>query len=194
MRFRPSQGMATALWFVTGIILAGAPAHAHHIICTPHFVADSNYLEPILTLAENVGPWRVQMIHAPGNPVPDQPVEIRFQVSNLSAGKEYRQPVRVRVRQQQAFGSGVDIYGPQFVAPEKDSYELRVTYPEMGNYLVLLTLQEGEKPSGLVLPVVVGQPGRPWVNLASFIIGVGILMLVVRAIKLKQSRRRASNA
>ena len=189
-----ARGMATTIWFATGIMLVGAPAHAHHIICTPHYVTDSDYPEPILTLAENVGPWRVQMIHAPGNPAPDQLAEIRFQVSNLSAGNELSQPVSVRIRRQQAFGSGVDIYGPQLVAPEAGFYELRMTYPETGNYLVSLTLPEGEKPNGLVLPIVIGQPGQPFVILASFIIGVAILMLVVRAIKIKQNRWRSSGA
>ncbi len=193
-RYRRSQRRAIALWLATGIILAGAPAHSHHIIGTPRYVADSDYPEPILTLAETVGPWRVQLIHAPGNPASAQPAEIRFQVSNLSAGTEVWQPVSVRVRQLHAFGSGVDIYGPALVAPEEDTYKLRVTYPEVGNYLVSLSLPEGEEPAELVVPVVVGEPGRPWVSLASFIIGLGLFMLVVRAIKLKQSRRRASSA
>lgn len=193
-RLGRSRGITITIWFATGILLVEAPAHAHHIICKPHYVTDSDYPEPILTLAENVGLWRVQMIHAPGNPSPDQPTDIRFQVSSLSAGNELGQPVSVRILRQQAFGSGVDIYGPQLVAPEEDTYELRVTYPEKGNYLVFLTLQEGEKPTGLVLPIVVGQPGQPLVILASFILGVGILMLVVRAIKIKQSRQRSSSA
>ena len=43
---------------------------------TPHYIVHGDYPEPILTLAEAVGPWRFQLIHAPGNPAPAQPSEM----------------------------------------------------------------------------------------------------------------------
>lgn len=191
-----SQWMVRALWIAGVICFLAAPTYAHHIICTPHFVSNSNYPEPILTLAENVGQWQVQLIHYPGNAAPDQPVDIRFQVTNIADEREFNQPVSVRIERQQAFGSGIDIYGPQLISPVGNSYELRMEYPQAGNYLVLLTLTEGDSrtPTGLVLPVVVGQPGQPWVILAVFIISVCVFILVVRAIKVKQNRSKASGA
>lgn len=188
-RFRRSRWLA--IWLTPWCCFVGASAHAHHIIGTPHYVVDSDYPDPILTLTEAVGPWRLTLTQAPGNPDAAGTATIRLQVNDAVTGEPFRQAISVQIQQQRAFGSGVDIYGPESVPPEEGAYEFEVTYPRVGNYIVSLTLREGEKPLGLVFPVVVGQPGRPWVSLASFIIGVALLMLIVRAIKVKQLRRKA---
>ncbi|MCP3902249.1 MAG: hypothetical protein GY715_01325 [Planctomycetes bacterium] len=176
------------------IILVAGPAHGHHVLGVPHYVTDSAYPEPILTLTETVGRWRIELVHSPGAPEPTQSADIRFRVTNVGAGSDVVPPVTVTVRRLHVFGPGLDVHGPDRVTPEEGSYVLSVLYPTEGNYIVKLALVEAGQRSDLVFPVVVGTPGRPWVTLATFVIGLGILLIVVRALKVKRARRCASSA
>ena len=177
---------------VACVILVGAPAHGHHVIGVPHYVTDADYPEPILTLTERVGPWRIGLIHVPGNPDPSQSTEIRFRITNSASGNDLDQPVSVSVRRLRVLGPPMEVDTPYRVMPEQGSYDLRVSYPSTGNYHVTLSFTDGEVQSDMVFPVVVGAPGRPWVTLAIFVIGLGILLVFVRALRMKQARRGVS--
>jgi hypothetical protein len=181
---------ALARRIALAIVLAPTPAHAHHVIGKPHYVTDGDN-EPMLTLVETLGQWRVDLTHTPGKPDPDQTTELRFRITNVDSGRGLSRPVTVTARQVHAFGSAVTIHGPQALDGDDDVYEVTLTYPDEGNYLVSLSFPDGDNDSRLAFPVVVGTPGRPWVSLSAFVIAMVVFVLTIRAIKLKRDRRES---
>ncbi len=194
----PALGtIAVATALVTAVFAAAPrPALAHHIMGVPHYSYDENYPQaPVLKLVDTVGDWQLQLTGYPGNPVPGEPTELHVYVVRELDRAVYDLPVSVTIRQQHLGGSRETIFGPADARRSENVFKFYPTYPEEGHYEVTIGFEDGaEGISTLTFPLVVGEPGSPWVPVALFGGGLVLLLLVVRAIKIKQARRARAAA
>lgn len=165
-------------------------AYAHHIIGLPHYAYEENYPQaPVLKLVELVGKWKFQLTAYPGNPVPGVRSEIHVYITEKQSGELLELPVTLWVHQQNLWGSDL-VYGPSDSVLEENLYKFYVTFPRIGNYNLRLEFPDGDIRSSLEFPMVIGEPGSPWVVLGSFVGGICFLLLLIRALKIKRMRRK----
>lgn len=172
--------------------LAGAsPAAAHHILGIPHYAYDESYPQaPVLRLRESVGGWDVTLTCYPGTPAPGERSEIHVYVA---AAQRHRRPfertVELVVYQLGLLGGRTAIHGPVTGVAAQHLFKFFPRYPVVGHYEVVLRLHHADRIDTLAFPMVVGEPGNPWLTLGLFAGGLGSFVVVVRAIAIKRARR-----
>lgn len=177
---------------VAALALAFAgPLEAHHILGIPHYAYDESYPQaPVMRLREVVGEWEVMLTCYPGTPKPGERSEIHVYVTQRHRMRRpYGQPLALAVYRQTMMGGKDAIYGPTTVEPQQNLYKFFPRYAETGHYEVLLELARADAVDTLRFPMVVGEPGNPWVTTVGFVGGLAFLVIVVRAIKIKRQRR-----
>lgn len=186
---------ARSLPVVGTLLLAGAlvfgltpPVHAHHIMGIPHYSYDENYPQaPVLKLVETVGNWEFQLTSFPGNPKPGDRTELHVYVIQETSRKVYDKPLALTIHRVGALGRE-QIYTKESTLLE-NVYKFYPTYKEEGNYELTLSFADETGTSTLTFPMVVGEPGSPWVALGGYMSGLLLFVLVIRAIRIKRRRR-----
>ncbi|MHC4924813.1 MAG: 4Fe-4S binding protein [Planctomycetota bacterium] len=196
---KPASGKTRAA--ITAVaalaVIAGAAkvAHAHHILGVPHYAYDESYPQaPVLKLLEFVGSWEVQMTGYPGNPVPGERSQLHAYMVHKERRALYGRPVTLSVHRQEMLGGRTLVHGPSTTDLNENVYKWFLSYPDEGNYEVTLAFADGNATSTLRFPLVVGDPGSPWVTLAWFAGFGGFFLLSVRAVRIKRARRAGQSA
>lgn len=188
---KDSGKSAAAVLLLAGLLLFvfGRTAFAHHIMGLPHYAYDEDYPQaPVLKLTEQVGSWDFQLTGYPGNPEPGNRTEMHVYVVDTQTRALYRGDLRLDVRRSAMVGNGDLIFGPEIAVLSENLFKLYPTYPDEGNYVITLEFQDGDIVSTLQFPMVVGEPGSPWTTLLIFGGGIGLLLIVVRAARIKRAR------
>lgn len=166
-----------------------APARAHHIIGIPHYSYDESYPQaPVLRLRDKIGPYEVVLTAYPGEPKPGEKSEIHVYVTDPETNTAYRQPVLLEAYRLKAFGFQDKIADAGEGLVDMGLHKFHVVYPAVANYEVVLVLPGLDGTSTLRFPLVVGEPGSPWRDVALFGGGFLALLVMVRAVKIKRAR------
>jgi ferredoxin-type protein NapH len=190
----PARGKkkAGALIMMVAAVMA-TPVLAHHIMGIPHYSYDKNYPQaPVIKLVEHVGRWEVQATGYPGNPQPGSRTEVHAYAADPRTREVYDGEMSLEVFRLSPFGGKESIYGPTVGRPDENLVKFYPTYPEEAGYELVLHLKRQGEHDTLRFTLVVGDPGQPWVPLAVFCAGVILLLIVVRAIRIKRRRRLAA--
>ncbi len=169
-----------------------APAQAHHIIGIPHYAYDKSYPQaPVLRLRDKIGPYEVTLTAYPGNPKPGEKSEIHVYVTDPATNTPYEKSVLLEAYRLKIFGFQEKIADAGEGLVDMGLHKFQVFYPAVANYEVVLVLPGLDGTSTLRLPMVVGEPGSPWRDLALFGGSFLGLAVVVRAVKIKRARAAA---
>ncbi|MBI2384813.1 MAG: 4Fe-4S binding protein [Elusimicrobia bacterium] len=184
-RFSRSDAALLALF----ALFLSAPARAHHIIGLPHYAYDKSFPQaPVLRLREKLGPYEVVLTGYPGNPKAGEKSELHVYVNDPATNTPYEKQVLLEAYRMKAFGFQEKIADAREGLVEMGLHKFHVVYPLEANYEVVLVLPGLDGSSTLRFPLVVGEPGSPWRDLALFGGGFLALIVVVRAVKIKRAR------
>lgn len=171
-----------------------AVAEAHHILGLPHYSYKENYPQaPTLEYPATTGPYDVLMTSFPGRPVPGEPTSIAFYIKDRNTGLPYELPVSVRVLKTATFGANTVIMEPLIHEPTGNQHKYVVTFPEDGEYIAELTMDVEGKPEVIPFLMIAGEPTATKSVVIAMGAGLGVFLVIVRAVKLKRDRRRRDN-
>ena len=184
------KGVGALAWVLLVVAASSVPgsAHGHHILGIPHYAYDDSYPQaPVLKLKQSVGEWDFQLTGYPGNPQPGERSQVHVYMTRRSDGLLFQGPLGIRVWQQRMLGPREAVHEGSEM-PLENVFKFFFSYPEEGNYEVQLSYEDGVGTSTLTLPMVVGNPGSPLATLGTFAGGIFLLVLVVRAVRIKRAR------
>jgi hypothetical protein len=165
-------------------------AQAHHILGIPHYAYDESYPQaPILTYKVKAGVHEVQMTGYPGNPQPNEACSLHVYVRSLDGGAPFDGAVSLKVHRDRFILADPLIYGPSEAKLEEAIYKFYPRFDQEANYNVFIDFEYNGEPWTIELPMVVGEPGNPWVVLGSVGGGLALFIIIIRAIRIKQKRR-----
>jgi len=181
---------------LAAVVLILAPAlFAHHILGIPHYAYDELYPQtPVLTYRVNAGPHEVKMTGYPGIPSPGERCTYHVYIRRIDDNKPYDGRVSMSVIRDRLFGSDPVIYGPAEARLEQAVYKFFPRFEDEANYMVRIAFEAEDAPWIIDLPVVVGEPGSPWVVAGCSFGGLALFLVVIRAIRIKMRRRRKAGA
>jgi len=181
---------------IMSVLVFSAPAWAHHILGVPHYAYDEAYPQtPVLTYRADVGSYELKMTGNPGKPRPGQRCSLHVYIRDPKSGAVFDDTVTLSVFRDQLVGADPIIYGPIKGRIEEAMYKFFPTFDEEANYRVRIEFEADGEPWIIDLPMVAGEPGSPWAVLGSIAAGVGVFLIVVRALRIKMKRReRVANA
>lgn len=164
-------------------------AEAHHILGIPHYAYDEQYPQtPVLTYRVDAGANEVKMTGYPGVPEPGEQGSLHVYIRRRETGKLFDGPVTLTVMEDRLIQSDPVVYGPITARLEDSLYKFYPQYAAEANYVVRIEFEADGAPWTIDLPIVVGEPGSPWLVLG----GVGgatlIFLIVVRAVRIKMRR------
>ncbi|MFN0055383.1 MAG: 4Fe-4S binding protein [Planctomycetales bacterium] len=173
--------------------LSPSAALAHHILGLPHYSYKENYPQaPTLEYPATTGPFDVLMTSFPGHPVPQDRTTIAFYIKDRNSGEPYALPVTMRVLRTATFGANQVIMEPTVHEPATNQHKYFVNFPQDGEYIAELTMDVEGRPEIIPFLIVAGQPSAAKSILIATSAGLGLFLLVVRAIRIKQKRRSAN--
>jgi len=174
---------------VGGILAAAHPAAAHHILGIPHYAYDEQYPQtPVLTYRVAAGPWQLEMTGYPGVPQPGERMSLHVYARHRSSGRLLDVPVTLTVRRDRLLGTDPVVYGPIAASLEESVFKFHPELEETANYVARIHFEADGEPWDLDLPIVVGEPGSPWLVLG-MVVGVAVVfVLVIRAVRIKRQR------
>ncbi len=176
-----------------GAVLCAGAARAHHILGIPHYDYDERYPQvPILTYRVNAGPLEVKMTGYPGQPEPGQQVFLNVYLQNLADGSLFDGEVTLEVLRDRMFGADPVIYGPAVATREEAVFKFFPRFPEEANYTIRILYEAEGAPWTIDLPMVVGEPGSPWLVLIAVAGGMVVFLVGIRAARIKLRRREAT--
>jgi hypothetical protein len=169
---------------VSFVLSSAAPVRAHHVVSTPHYAYDAKYPQaPALQLTDRVGPWEVRVTGYPGNPDPGTLTELDVEVYDVKTLVPFSGTVLITIHKQRLFGGTQLVYGPHPGQQDEHPIKFHPTYPDVGNYDVTLSYETEWETSMLTFPVVVGNPGNPWMILGVFFAGFASLVATIRVVR-----------
>lgn len=181
--------------FALGLLLLFAPtaANAHHILGVPHYSYDEDYPQtPVLTYRVDAGEYDVKMTGYPGKVEPGQRCSLHLYIHHRVSGKLFDAPVTMTVTRDRLFMTDPVIYGPMPARLDERIYKFHPHFEDEGEYRVMVEFEAAGAPWSIEMPLVVGEPRSPIVALGVSAWGLGLFVLVVRAIKIKRNRRGGS--
>jgi hypothetical protein len=174
------------------LVLLPSTAAAHHILGLPHYSYKENYPQaPTLEYPATTGPYDVLMTSFPGHPVPGERTTIAFYIKDRNTGLPYDRPVSMRVLQTATFGANQVIQAPTTHEPSTNQHKYFVTFPEDGEFIAELTMDVEGVPEVIPFLMVAGQPSAAKSIVIAVIAGLGVFLLVVRAVRIKRNRLRS---
>lgn len=174
------------------LVLTAVPrqAVAHHILGLPHYSYKENYPQvPTLEYPATTGPYDVLLTSYPGKPTPGEAANLAFYIKNRNTDVPYDQRVSVRVLQTFTFGRNQVVIGATSIQPFENVHKLTATFPEDGEYVVELTMDVEGTPEVIPFLLIAGEPTATASVLIATGGGLGLFIVVVRAIKIKRKRR-----
>jgi hypothetical protein len=156
----------------------------------PHYAYDESYPQaPVITYAVQAGPYVVKVTGYPGKPAPGELASVHAYVVRADgSGERYTGPLEARIERDGLFGPEV-VWGPAEARYEENLHKLSPTFEEEGSYRIRLELELEGQPYEIDFPIVVGDPSSPTAVLAAWGAAVLLLVVVVRAARIKLERR-----
>ncbi|MFQ5599548.1 MAG: hypothetical protein ACE5G2_03220 [Candidatus Krumholzibacteriia bacterium] len=165
-------------------------ARAHHILGIPHYAYDERYPQvPILTYRVNAGRHQVEMTGYPGIPRPGEQCFLNVYIRGLDDGEPFDGGVHLEVTRDRMIGSDPVVYGPVQAGLEEAVYKFYPRFEAESNYTIRIRWQDEGVPWIIDLPMVVGEPGSPWIVLGGAVAGLAAFLVVMRAVRIKMRRR-----
>ncbi|MBI5760571.1 MAG: 4Fe-4S binding protein [Planctomycetales bacterium] len=192
----PAQILRHSIFVIFSSFVIGhsSLAHAHHILGLPHYSYKENYPQaPTLEYPATTGPYDLLMTSFPGHPVPGERTTIAFYIKDRNTGLPYELPVSLRAVRTATFGENTLIFEPTVHEPTGNQHKYFVTFPDDGEYIAELTMDVEGKPEVIPFLMIAGEPTATKSVVIAIGAGLGVFLLVVRAIKVKRNRRRAAN-
>lgn len=183
---------AVAPALVLGLVLSGV-ATAHHILGIPHYAYDESYPQaPVITYSVDAGPYLVKVTGYPGKPAPGELAQVHaYIVRRDDASAIYAGAVEARLERDGWLGPSV-VWGPSATRFEENLHKLAPRFGEAGRYRLRLELDLEGQPYEIDFPLVVGEPASPGATLAGWVAALLLLVVCVRAARIKLERRRAA--
>lgn len=178
-------------WLIgAGLVLNAGEGLAHHILGLPHYSYKENYPQvPTLEYPASSGPYDLLLTSYPGRPKPGEPANLSFYIKDRNTGEPYGRPVEIRVLQTFTFGRNREVHATARVEPFDQVHKLTAVLDREGEYIVELTLEVEGRAEVIPFRVVAGDPSSGWSVLAGIVVGLGVFVLAVRAVKIKRERR-----
>ncbi|MCP4249716.1 MAG: 4Fe-4S binding protein [bacterium] len=174
------------------LVLLPAPAAAHHILGLPHYSYKENYPQaPTLEYPATTGPYDVLLTSYPGKPVPGESANLSFYIKDRNTKAPYDQPINVRVLQTFTFGRNREILPATETPPFDNTYRISATFPDDGEYIIELTMDVEGQTEVIPFLMIAGQPSATLSVVLAVVGGLGVFVIVIRAIKIKRRRRLA---
>ena len=195
-----AYGIETPIWrgqkaalvlLATASLFVPLPAVAHHILGIPHYAYDEQYPQtPVLTYRVDAGAHEVRMTGYPGVPAPGERCSLHVYIRRSDTGASFDDRVTLTVREDRLIGSDPIVYGPVTATIEEAVFKFFPVFELEANYSARIEFEADNEPWIIDLPIVVGEPGSPWLVLAGVAVATLSFLIVIRAIRIK-SRRRA---
>jgi hypothetical protein len=181
-------------WLLNGLLLVcSLPVAAHHILGVPHYAYDEDYPQaPVLTYKVQAGPNEVEMTTYPGRPAPGERCSLHVYILPTDKERIFDAPVTLTVFRDRMIGADPVVYGPMEAQREEALYKFYPQFPLESDYVVRIDFMESDESWTIDLPIVVGEPGSPWVLLGGIAFGVIAFLVVIRALRIKMQRRTAA--
>lgn len=179
--------------FVAAVLIGASLAPglgAHHILGIPHYAYDENYPQaPVITYKVAAGPFLLELTGYPGKPIPGELSTMHAYIYRDDASKDvFPGPIEASVTRE-ALGSKETIFGPVATRFEEKLHKFSPVYGEAGRYNVRLEMELEGQPYEIDFPIAVGDPPNPFATLVAWLGAIALLIVVVRAIKIKRERR-----
>ena len=172
------------------VLLGALPAVAHHILGIPHYAYDEQYPQtPVLTYRVDAGPHEVKMTGYPGVPRPGERTSLHVYVVRRDTSAPFTGTVTLTVLRDRLLASDSIVYGPITATLEEAVFKFFPEFEAEANYLARIQFDAEDEPWTIDLPIVVGEPGSPWLVVSIVGTVTVIFLLVVRALRIKQRRR-----
>ncbi len=182
-----------ALLLCTAALFTPAPSAAHHILGIPHYAYDEQYPQtPVLTYRVDAGAHEVRMTGYPGVPAPGERCSLHVYIRRASTGAAFDDKVTLTVTEDRLIGTDPIVYGPVTAGLEEAVYKFFPTFDSEANYSARIEFEADSEPWIIDLPIVVGEPGSPWIVLGSVAAATVIFLVFVRAMRIKRRRREKS--
>lgn len=184
----------TSRWLIAlllvGLFSVGTPAH--HIMGIPHYSYDENYPQaPVITYKVMAGPYVVELTGYPGKPAPHELSQMHAYIYQAKEKtRVFPGPIQARVERDR-LGEQEVVFGPVDTRFDENLHKFSPVYQEPGVYRVRLEMQLEGQPYEIDFPIEVGYPGNPLWGFAGWIAGLVLLVVIIRATKIKMTRRRA---
>jgi hypothetical protein len=128
----------------------------------------------------------------PGVPKPGERCSLHVYIRRASTGALFDDRVTLTVAEDRLIGSDPVVYGPVTAQLEESVYKFFPEFESEANYVAKIEFQADGEPWILELPMVVGEPGSPWLVLAGVSAATVVFLVFVRAIRIKKRRREKS--
>ena len=173
-------------------LLAGV-ATAHHIMGIPHYAYDESYPQaPVITYAVEAGPYLVKVTGYPGKPGPGELAQVHAYVVRCDDPSSiYAGPIEARLERDGLLGPSV-VWGPNATRFEENLHKLSPQFGPEGHYRIRLELELEGQPYEIDFPIVVGEPTGATATLVGWGGALALLVVLVRAAKIKLDRRRGA--
>ena len=188
--FPPRRAWSNVSHAFLWLLLLSPLAHAHHILGIPHYAYDEMYPQaPVLTYLIDAGPHQIKMTGYPGKPKPGEQCTLHVYIQRRDNNQPFDGQVTFTALRDRLLGADPVIYGPITAQREQAVYKFYPQFQSEANYLARIQFQAEGAPWIIDLPIVVGEPGSPWLLLGCVALGLILFLIVVRAIRIKMRRR-----
>ena len=176
--------MAVFLVFLLAPVL-----YAHHILGIPHYAYDEEYPQaPVITYKVEAGPYLLNLTGYPGKPVPGELSQMHVYIRRTAQETDvFPGPIQVEIHREMFLGEKC-IFKPTETRFDENLHKFSPVYEEEGRYRVRLEMRLEGEPYEIDFPMIVGDPPNPWTPILSWLAAAALLIVVVRAIKIKMSR------
>jgi hypothetical protein len=186
---RVSLLLRSVLLGVTLFSSMAVTADAHHILGVPHYAYDDDYPQtPVLTYRVDAGAYDVKMTGYPGKVEPGQRCSLHLYVHHKASGEVLDVPITMRVTLDRLLVEDPVVYGPMQARLDERIYKFHPHFDEEGEYLVNVQFEADGEPWSIDLPLVVGEPSSPLLLLGTSVAGLTLLIVALRAIRIKRAR------
>ncbi len=187
---RRLPAVALALFIVVG---APGVVGAHHILGVPHYAYDERYPQtPVLTYRVEAGRFELRMTGYPGKIDPGNRATFHVYVTRLDGGAPFDGIVTMTVFEERLLGEDPVVYGPMEAELDERVFKFHPRFENEATYLLRVHFEHEGEPWTIDLPMAVGEPGSPWSVLLSVAVGLGLFLVVIRAVRIKQRRAAAA--
>ncbi|MFQ5505951.1 MAG: hypothetical protein ACE5F1_14320 [Planctomycetota bacterium] len=185
--------IAAATAFFLGFLASGGAGH--HIMGIPHYAYDKNYPQaPVITYKVAAGPYILELTGYPGKPAPKELTQMHAYVYRKNRKSDvFKGPIKASVFRK-GLGTKELVFGPVGTRFEEKLHKFSPVYGEAGNYMVRMEMQIEGQPYEIEFPLVVGDPKSALLPLLSWALALALLVIVIRAMKIKRARHQGAVA